>query len=142
MKIFKEINKKRQEGGFSLVEMAIVLVIIGLIVSAIGVGNSTMRKAEANKVVHQFLIPFMAQAVNDNTDINSSYTVGDVTISAGSTAVSTAGTVVVIATSTGTGEALTAGFAAIEAVMMPATCASPACTKTLNVAKLSSTSPM
>ncbi|MEO5346319.1 MAG: prepilin-type N-terminal cleavage/methylation domain-containing protein [Magnetococcus sp. YQC-9] len=52
----------RREEGFSLVEMAIVLVIIGLIVSAIAVGKTTMAKGEATKAFQQFINPYI-QAV-------------------------------------------------------------------------------
>ncbi|MBF0262349.1 MAG: prepilin-type N-terminal cleavage/methylation domain-containing protein [Magnetococcales bacterium] len=55
----------RREAGFSLVEMAIVLVIIGLIVSAIAVGKTTMAKGEATKTFQQFINPYI-QAVLSN----------------------------------------------------------------------------
>ena len=57
------LNRKK-EGGFSLVEMAIVLVIIGLIVSAIAVGRTTMRKGEALKLWQQHMNPWIQSALN------------------------------------------------------------------------------
>ncbi|MBF0371481.1 MAG: prepilin-type N-terminal cleavage/methylation domain-containing protein [Magnetococcales bacterium] len=62
------IKKLRQmpnrESGFSLVEMAIVFVIIGLIVSAIAVGRTTMRKGESIKAYQQFINPWTQSALN------------------------------------------------------------------------------
>ena len=51
----KSLRKRVQQRGFSLVEMAIVLVIIGLIVAAVTVGKDTMRTAENNKVYNKFI---------------------------------------------------------------------------------------
>ncbi|MEO5332200.1 MAG: prepilin-type N-terminal cleavage/methylation domain-containing protein [Magnetococcus sp. YQC-5] len=63
---------KRQEAGFSLVEMAIVLVIIGLIVSAIAVGKTTMRKGEAVKAYQQFINPSIQAAISHYESVGSS----------------------------------------------------------------------
>lgn len=40
--------------GFTLVEMAVVLVIIGLILGAISVGKDVQRNAEYQKVINKF----------------------------------------------------------------------------------------
>lgn len=47
------INKKNQ--GFTLIEMAIVLVIIGLIISAISIGQNLQRSAEVQKMKQKFI---------------------------------------------------------------------------------------
>ncbi|MBF0610466.1 MAG: prepilin-type N-terminal cleavage/methylation domain-containing protein [Magnetococcales bacterium] len=52
----------RRERGFSLIEMAIVLVIIGLIITAITVGRNTMRSAEMNRLYTSGVGPWV-QAV-------------------------------------------------------------------------------
>ncbi|MBF0190021.1 MAG: type II secretion system protein [Magnetococcales bacterium] len=84
--------RQRKEEGFSLVEMAIVLVIIGLIVSAIAVGKTTMRKGEATKAYQQYLNPWIQNAINyyqgtgtagwgTNADLRPVYSFGAGTIS-------------------------------------------------------------
>ncbi|MBF0270793.1 MAG: type II secretion system protein [Magnetococcales bacterium] len=83
--------RQRKEEGFSLVEMAIVLVIIGLIVSAIAVGKTTMRKGEATKAYQQYLNPWIQNALNTyqgtgtagwgtNADLKDTYNFGAGTI--------------------------------------------------------------
>lgn len=52
----------RKESGFTLIEMAIVLVIIGLIVASITVGKDTMRTAEYNKVFAKYISPWTQAA--------------------------------------------------------------------------------
>jgi len=51
---------KKSEQGFSLVEMAIVMVIIGLIVAAVTVGKSTMKSAETLKAYQKVVVPCVA----------------------------------------------------------------------------------
>ena len=51
---------RKSEQGFSLVEMAIVMVIIGLIVAAVTVGKSTMKSAETLKAYQKLVVPCVA----------------------------------------------------------------------------------
>ncbi|MBF0295737.1 MAG: prepilin-type N-terminal cleavage/methylation domain-containing protein [Magnetococcales bacterium] len=60
-------NPKRPDAGFSLVELAIVLVIIGLIVSAVAVGNSTMEQARAQKHLKRCVVPTASVALAGGT---------------------------------------------------------------------------
>ena len=55
-------SAKKSEQGFSLVEMAIVMVIIGLIVAAVTVGKSTMQSAETLKAYQKVVVPCVAAA--------------------------------------------------------------------------------
>ena len=54
------VTTRKSEQGFSLVEMAIVMVIIGLIVAAVTVGKSTMQSAETLKAYQKFVVPCVA----------------------------------------------------------------------------------
>ncbi len=54
MKIFAE-NKLRKSRGFTLVEMAVVLVIIGLILGAVSIGKDVQRNAEYAKIKQKFI---------------------------------------------------------------------------------------
>jgi prepilin-type N-terminal cleavage/methylation domain-containing protein len=56
--------KKMNQQGFTLIEMAIVLVVIGLIIAAVGVGKDTMRNAEYTKVYNKFVEPWKQAAYN------------------------------------------------------------------------------
>ena len=51
-------SRLRKQHGFTLIEMAIVLVIIGLIIAAVTVGKDTMRTAENNKIYAKFISPW------------------------------------------------------------------------------------
>jgi prepilin-type N-terminal cleavage/methylation domain-containing protein len=53
---------RKIQKGFTLIEMAIVLVVIGLIVAAITVGKDTMRTAEYNKVYSKYISPWTQAA--------------------------------------------------------------------------------
>ena len=46
--------QRRVQGGFTLIEMAIVLVIIGLIIGAVAIGKDVQRNAEYQKVANKF----------------------------------------------------------------------------------------
>jgi prepilin-type N-terminal cleavage/methylation domain-containing protein len=55
MKTHQISSRTPRQQGFTLVEMAIVLVIIGLILGALAVGKDVMRNAEYQKVSNKFL---------------------------------------------------------------------------------------
>ncbi len=44
-------GRRRAQGGFTLVEMAIVLVVIGLIIAAVSVGRDIQQSAEQARVI-------------------------------------------------------------------------------------------
>ncbi len=50
-----ELKNYRRRGGFTLVEMAIVLVIIGLILAAVSIGKDAQRNAEYKKISQKFV---------------------------------------------------------------------------------------
>lgn len=51
----KQLKTKSFQKGFTLVEMAIVLVIIGLILGAVSVGKNLQRDAENQKIYQKFI---------------------------------------------------------------------------------------
>ena len=53
--MLKSSGMKRRQSGFTLVEIAVVLAVIGLIVGAISLGKDVMKEAEYNKINTKFL---------------------------------------------------------------------------------------
>ena len=53
--VVKQKINSRPQGGFTLVEMSIVLVIIGLILGAVSIGKDLQRDAEYNKIKQKFV---------------------------------------------------------------------------------------
>ena len=52
----KRPGNRLAEAGFTLIEMALVLVVIGLIVGALTVGKDVVRNAEYQKIAHKFVM--------------------------------------------------------------------------------------
>ncbi|MBF0189067.1 MAG: prepilin-type N-terminal cleavage/methylation domain-containing protein [Magnetococcales bacterium] len=69
---------KRSDRGFSLLELAIGIVIIGMVVSAVAVGRNTMRSGEAFKAYQQFINPWTQSAIQryQNTGLSGFGTTG------------------------------------------------------------------
>lgn len=51
-------QRKKLQQGFTLVEMAIVLAVIGLILGAIAIGKDVQRNAEYTKIKNKFIDPW------------------------------------------------------------------------------------
>ena len=58
MKTLKQ--HKRVQHGFTLVEMAIVLAVIGLVIGAIAIAKDVQRNAEYQKIGNKFLYQWKA----------------------------------------------------------------------------------
>ena len=54
MNTHKSLRATRVQGGFTLVEMAVVLVIIGLILGALMIGKDVQRNAEYQKIANKY----------------------------------------------------------------------------------------
>lgn len=50
-----KVTKLRSQGGFTLVEMSVVLLVIGLIIGAVSIGKDMQRNAEYVKIKQKFV---------------------------------------------------------------------------------------
>lgn len=67
---------KKLQRGFTLVEMALVLVVIGLILGAVSIGKDMQRNAEYKKMKQKFVDQWV-QVYNQNFD-RLGYVIGDI----------------------------------------------------------------
>lgn len=51
---------RKAEGGFTLVEMSLVLVVIGLILGGVSIGKDIQRNAEYTKIKQKFIDPWVS----------------------------------------------------------------------------------
>ena len=65
----KYFNRPSQQ-GFSLVEMAVVLVVIGLIVAAVSAGRDTMKSASYMKTYQKMVVSCVAMAARKKLTVN------------------------------------------------------------------------
>ena len=65
----KFLDKPSQQ-GFSLVEMAVVLVVIGLIVAAVSAGRDTMKSASYMKAYQKMVVSCVAMAARKKLTAN------------------------------------------------------------------------
>lgn len=72
LKMHKRLSTGSNEKGFTLIELAIVLVIIGMIVGAIMKGKDVMRSAQTKQFYQSFLGKWVTMADNyyDKTGVN------------------------------------------------------------------------
>ncbi len=61
-----EMRSKRRQGGFTLVEMAVVLVIIGVILGAVMIGRDVQRNAEYTRIKQKFVDQWVVAYNNYN----------------------------------------------------------------------------
>lgn len=61
-----QMRSKRRQGGFTLVEMAVVLVIIGVILGAVMIGRDVQRNAEYTRIKQKFVDQWVVAYNNYN----------------------------------------------------------------------------